>query len=72
MKKSDYVLAGDRAKYYDFRKYMTHINGCKGGGDQFCPCGMSSVRFNLEQLLDEFELVGEIDGAIGGDYERKT
>ena len=53
---------GDRAKYYDFRKYMTHIDGCKGGGDQACACGMASVRFNLDQLLDEFESDGEADG----------
>jgi hypothetical protein len=46
---------GDRAKYYDYRKYLTHINGCKGSGDQSCPCGMATVRWNLEQLLDAVE-----------------
>jgi hypothetical protein len=45
----------DRKKCYDVNKYLTHINGCKGSGDQSCPCGMASVRYNLEQLLDACE-----------------
>jgi hypothetical protein len=53
--------AGDRAKYYSFRRYMSHINGCTGGGDQACACGMASVRFNLEQLLDTCEECFEFD-----------
>lgn len=47
--------AAERKQYYDFEKYMRHINGCTGVGDQFCKCGMASVMFNLgELLLDGF------------------
>lgn len=43
----------DRAKYYDFEKYLRHISPCTGGGDQSCGCGMAQTRENIRDLLDE-------------------
>ncbi len=45
----------ERAKYYDFEKYLRHIPPCTGGGDQSCQCHMAQTRENLIDLLDELE-----------------
>ncbi len=44
----------DLKQYYDLNRYMHHDETCsRPRGDQACECGMSSVRFNFETLLDE-------------------
>jgi hypothetical protein len=50
------ISEANRMTHYDFEKYMVHINGCKGGSDQACACGMASVRWNLDTLVDAGEM----------------
>lgn len=52
----------DDARYYQFRKYMQHIDGCTGGGDHFCKCGMASVAMNVEDCISESRF--EIDAVL--------
>lgn len=52
--------SGDR--YYQFRKYMRHIDGCTGGGDHFCKCGMAQTAMSVDDCIGEARL--EIDKAI--------
>lgn len=53
------IVPGERLKYYNFEKFAGHHDSCKRPrGDQACQCGFSTVRWNLEALLDECEGYG--------------
>lgn len=49
------IAADQRKSHYGFAKYLRHIDGCNGGGDQSCECGMAQIYFNLDQILDDAE-----------------
>lgn len=54
-----------------FEQFMKHVPPCTGGGDQFCPCGMASVQFNVRQELDEIERLSAERGAQDAELERR-
>ena len=44
-------------------RYMKHDEDCpKPRGDQYCPCGMSVARWNVECLLDPLDSVAAAQG----------